>query len=195
MPRTTRTFIAIPIPAVLKARLERLQGLSATGIEGARWVEPAGFHLTLAFLGDVHDTDLSSVCVAVTEAIRGIPRFDLSIKGLGAFPDPARPRVLWAGVEGDLQTLAATQKAAFDAATSAGYRPPDDRFHPHITLARIKVGRGDAVDLGPLIAQHSGWTAGTFTAEMVVTYASGFTPDGPAYTPLGKAPLSKRGDA
>jgi RNA 2',3'-cyclic 3'-phosphodiesterase len=195
MPPTTRTFIAIPIPALLRSKLERLQGLSATGLEGARWVEPAGFHLTLAFLGDVHDTDLSRVCVAVNEAIRDIPRFDLSIKGLGAFPDPALPRVLWAGVEGDLETLATTQKAAYDAATSAGYRPTDNRFHPHITLAYIKVGRGNAVDVGPLIAQHGGWTAGTFTADTVITYASGFNADGPSYTPLGKAPLSKPGHA
>jgi 2'-5' RNA ligase len=195
MPRTTRTFIAIPIPLPLKQRLERLQGLIAPGIEGARWVEPAGFHLTLAFLGDVADPDLNGLCLAVAEGVREIPRFDLVIKGLGCFPDPERPRVLWVGIEGDLEALAAVQKAAFHAATAIGYRPPDDRFHPHLTLARIKTGRGPGVDVTPLLSQHRGWVAGTFNADVVITYASTRGPDGPAYAPLGKAPLSKRGHA
>jgi 2'-5' RNA ligase len=195
MPRTTRTFIALPVPGAVRTKLEALQRSLAQGTEEARWVGPDAFHLTLAFLGDVADPDLNTVCLAVAESVRKQPRFSLQVRGLGAFPDAGRPRVLWAGIDGDLEALASVQRAAFDAATRAGYRPADERFHPHVTLARLKPGRGSATDLGPLIERHRAWKTAAFPADTVITYASTATPDGPAYAPLGRAPLAAKGHA
>lgn len=192
MPRTTRTFIALPIPNPLKTKLERLQRLIAPSLEGARWVEPSGFHLTLAFLGDVDDTDLSKVCNAVTVAVAAAAPFHLTIKSLGTFPTPVKPRVVWVGIEGDLDALADLQKIVAVAATEAGYRPEDERFHPHIALGRLKVGRGPTIDATALEAHYRLWAAGVFTAETVVVYASTSTPEGPAYAPLGQAPIGVR---
>jgi 2'-5' RNA ligase len=190
MPHTTRTFIALPIPASLKAKLERLQRLIAPSLPDARWVEPAGFHITLAFLGDVDDLHLSSVCNAVAESVRGFSPIDLTIRSLGAFPDMSRPRVFWVGIEGDLEELAALQAAVFAGAETAGYRPDAEKFRPHITLGRMKVKRGQEVDVTPLEAHYRTWAAGVFTADSVVTYASTGAADGPSYTPLGIASLS-----
>lgn len=195
MPRTTRTFIALPLPGAVRSKLEAIQRSLAPEVPGARWVGPDAFHLTLAFLGDVPDTDLNAVCVAVAEAVRGRPRFDLEIRGLGAFPDPTRPRVLWAGAVGDLDALTAVQKDVFDAATRAGYRPADERFHPHVTLARLKPGRGPAVNLAPVVEARRRWAAGAFTADTVITYESSSSPDGPAYSPLGRATLAGKSHA
>ena len=192
MPRTTRTFIALPLPGAIRSKLEGLRRSLAPKIEGARWVESDNLHLTLAFLGDVADADLNAVCVAVAESVRGRPRFDLAVRGLGAFPDPLRPRVLWAGLAGELDALASLQKAVFDAAIAVDYRPADERFHPHITLARLKTGRGPNADLRPILERHEGWNTGGFVADTVVTYASTMTPDGPAYAPLGRAHLAAR---
>jgi 2'-5' RNA ligase len=195
MPRTTRTFIALPLPGALRTKLEAIQKALAPKVDGARWVGPDAFHLTLAFLGDVADPDLNAVCLAVAESVREQRRFTLEVRGLGAFPGAGHPRVLWAGIEGDLDALAAVQRAAFDAAIRAGYRPADERFHPHVTLARLKPGRGQAADLGPLIERHRAWKSGPFPADVVITYASTTTPDGPAYAPLGRAPLRTKGHA
>jgi len=191
MPRTTQTFIALPIPAPLKAKLERLQRLIAPSLPDAKWVEPAGFHITLAFLGDVDDIHLNTVCNAVAEAVRGFSPIDLTIRSLGAFPDMASPRVLWAGIVGDLDELNELQQAVFSAADRAGYRA-DGRFHPHITLGRMKIRRGQEADVTPLEAHYRTWAAGVFTADSVVTYASTHSSDGPAYTPLAIATLSDR---
>ena len=193
LPRTTRTFIALPLPGAVRSKLEALQTSLAPAVEGARWVGPEAFHLTLAFLGDVADPDLNAVCLAVAGSVRNLPRFSLEVRGLGAFPDAGRPRVLWAGIEGDLDALAAVRRAAFDAATLAGYRPADERFHPHVTLARLKPGRGASADLGPLIERRRAWRAGAFPADTVITFASTTTPDGPAYASLGRAPLAAKG--
>jgi RNA 2',3'-cyclic 3'-phosphodiesterase len=191
MPDTTRTFVALPIPPDRAAKLGRLQAQVAPDLPGARWVDPAHFHVTLAFLGDVANPDLDRVCRAVAEAAAGFAPLALRLDGLGAFPDPTRPRTVWAGVAGDdAEALSRLQKAIAASLRRAGYRPEDDRFHPHVTLGRLKSGRDRPPDATPLVARHRGWSAGAFAAGEVVTFASTLTPDGPEYTPLARAPLA-----
>jgi 2'-5' RNA ligase len=195
MPRTTRTFIAIAIPSPHGEKLTRLQAELAPAVPGARWTMAQPFHMTLAFLGDVADVDLNTLCRAVSEASAAIPRFEARVEGVGAFPDPARPRVIWAGlVAPDPSPLRELQKAVAKAATKAGYRPDDERFHPHITLGRIKSDRRGprTLDLTPFLEPHGTWSAGSFVVSEVITFGSTLTPEGPVYTPLAKAPLAPR---
>jgi 2'-5' RNA ligase len=195
MPRTTRTFIALPLPGAVRSKLETLQKTLTPEVAGARWIDRASFHLTLAFLGDVDDAGLNAVCLAVAESVRDHRRFSLHARGLGTFPDASRPRVLWAGIEGDVDALASVQRAIFEAAAGAGYRPAEERFHPHVTLARLKPGRGPVADLSAIVQRHRLWDGGAFAADTIVTYASTTTPEGPAYAPLGRGPLSGKGRA
>lgn len=195
MPRTTRTFIALPLPTAVRSKIEGLQRLLAPKVDGARWVGADSLHLTLAFLGDVADADLNALCLAVAESVRSRPRFDLNVRGVGVFPESSPPRVLWAGLDGDLEPLASLHKAVFDAAAAVGYRPTDERFHPHVTLARLKTGRIPTVDLRPIRERHREWNGGGFAVDTVVVYASTATPDGPAYVPLGRAHLAARSRA
>ena len=60
MPETTRTFIAVAIPAPLGEKLTRLQARLALEIPGVRWTSTLPFHVTLVFLGDVRRTRLES---------------------------------------------------------------------------------------------------------------------------------------
>jgi 2'-5' RNA ligase len=197
MPKTTRTFIALPLPPSLDQKLTRLQSLLAPDIPGARWTTTFPFHMTLAFLGDVYDADLNAVCKAVEEAARVFPPIELLVQGIGAFPNPARPRVIWAGLTADQPSLLAElQQAIVLAVTRAGYRPDDSRFTPHATLGRIKYDRKNdrkiprEADLTGVLEQFQSWSGGQFTAREIVTFSSSLTPDGPTYTPLAKARLS-----
>ena len=192
MRETTRTFIAIPIPESIGPRLERKQAELTPEVPGCRWTAGSPFHLTLAFLGDVRNRDLNELCRAVAAAAEPFERVELTLKGVGAFPSPQKPRVVWAGVTAmDINHLLDLRKAVAQAATQAGYRPDDLRFHPHITLGRIKSDRGQQVrDLTTVVDREQGWSAGTFTAVEVVTYASTLDPKGPTYTPLGRARLA-----
>jgi 2'-5' RNA ligase len=192
MPKTTRTFIALPVPEVLRGKLERLQRLIAPNFPQVRWIERADFHLTLAFLGDVHDVDLSRLCKSVAEGVKGFGPVDLVIRGLGAFPDMSKPRVLWCGLEGDLERLQQLQQIVFEAADRGGYRPDAQQFRPHVTLGHIKIKRGQEVDMSSLEAHYRGWAAGGFTSDTVVTFASSDHPEGPHYSALGNAALGKR---
>lgn len=192
MPDTTRTFVAVPIPADRAAKLERLQTLIAPEMPGARWVAPKHFHITLAFLGDVENTDLARVCNAVRESAAGFDPFYLSLEGLGVFPNAERPRVAWVGFgeEGSI-ALKGLQRAVASALAQVGHPPEDDRFHPHVTLGRLKPGRGPGPNIEPLLAHYRRWMGGSFEAIEVVTFASTVTPDGPEYVALDKAPLGR----
>jgi 2'-5' RNA ligase len=190
MPSSSRTFLGLPIPPAQRTRLGRLQGLIAPEIPGARWIEPDLFHLTLAFLGEVPDVEINHLCRSVADASAGFEPMTLNLQSLGVFPDLARPRVVWVGVTGPgLDGLAGLREAVVQAASEAGYPPEDDRFHPHITLGRIKGRKGEEVDLSRLIPHYRSWAAGLFTVTEVVTYASTLTPEGPSYMALSRTPL------
>jgi 2'-5' RNA ligase len=196
MAHTTRTFVALEIPVDKGAKLERLQALIAPDAPGARWLEPRHLHVTLTFLGDVDDTELNTVCRAVQHAAAEFEPLELSLLGLGAFPDPKKPRAIWVGLTGPaLGALEEMRRAIADAVGKVGYPPTDDRFTPHVTIGRVKTGRGPGVDLSGAVRQHAGWSAGLFLVAEVVTYASTPLPEGPSYTALARAPLlgKKRG--
>ncbi len=193
MAKTTRTFIALPVPPALGDQLTRLQSLLAPKVPTARWSSTLPFHMTLAFLGDVRDNDLNTVCKAVAEASLPFSSFELRLESVGAFTSPARPRVLWAGLTtADLTPLFELQRAIVKKVTDAGYRPDDQRFTPHVTLGRIRPDRRGPVtlDLTTILQPYLTWSAGTFRGGEVVTFASTLTPEGPAYAQLARAPLS-----
>jgi 2'-5' RNA ligase len=190
MPRTTRTFVAVEVPEALGAKLSRLQTLLAPECPGVRWTATTPFHLTLAFLGDVDDRDLNDVCGAVAGAAEGFEPFELRIEGVGVFPNPQRPRSVWSGLAGSgVETLVSLQGKVAEAVARAKYPADEKGFRPHVTLGRVKHGRPPAGNLGPLLNQYRGWSAGSFRVDEVVTFASTLTPEGPVYAPLGRALL------
>lgn len=192
MRETTRTFIAIPMPDAVGRQLARWQQALQPEVPGCRWIDGQAqpLHMTLAFLGDVPNRDLNDLCLAVAEAVAPCSRFELTVEGLGAFPDPARPRVVWAGVTAaDPGPLDALRQAVVQAVTDCGYRPDDMRFHPHVTLGRFKPGRGRPCDLTEIIRRGRDRPAGSFPVAEVVIFASTLEKEGAAYAPLSHARL------
>lgn len=193
MSDVTRVFIGVPIPVQFRVKLERLGQNLAKVVPQARWVHPEDFHVTLAFLGDVPHADLRDVCRAVAEVTSVTPAFDLKLSGAGAFPDPVKPRVLWAGVDGDLDALSSLRAVIVEAVAKVGYPPDDDRFHPHVTLGRLKSGRDSpSIDLTNQVAHLRTWTAGPWTADSVIVYGSHPAKEGPSYATLGTARMTRR---
>jgi RNA 2',3'-cyclic 3'-phosphodiesterase len=193
MAKTTRTFVALPVPMVLGDKLTRLQDSLAPKVPSARWSSSLPFHMTLAFLGDVSDNDLNPLCKGVAEASLPFSFFELRLEGVGVFPNPARPRVLWVGLAAaDMTPLMELQKAIVKKVTTIGYRPDDQRFTPHVTLGRIRSDQRGQVsrDLTGTLQAYLNWSAGTFLVREVITFASTLTPEGPAYAQLARAPLS-----
>jgi RNA 2',3'-cyclic 3'-phosphodiesterase len=190
MRETTRTFIAIPIPEPIEKKLVRRQSELTPKVPGCRWTSGLPFHITLAFLGDVRNNDLNALCLAVASAVEPFGRFELQLEGLGAFPSEQKPRVIWAGVTPpNPNALLDLREAVVESAARVGYRTDDPRFHPHVTLGRIKSERGSVCDLTRVVERGREWSLGSFSVSEVVTYASTLDVGGLAYAPLGRGRL------
>ncbi len=185
---TTRTFVAIAVPESAGQKLTRFQTLLASQVAGVRWSATPPFHMTLAFLGDVAHAELNGVCRAVAAEVAEHEPFSIRLNGLGAFPGPERPRVLWVGVAGSgLPKLEPLQKSVVQALREAGHPPADDRFHPHVTIGRLKPGRAPSPDVTRYVSHYRTWSAGAFPVNEVIVFASTLTSDGPSYAALSRA--------
>jgi 2'-5' RNA ligase len=190
--RTTRTFVAVPVPDSLNAKLTRLQSLLAPDLPAVRWSMTTPFHMTLAFLGDVADTELNTICRTVEEAAAAFPPFDLRIEGLGVFPNPSQARVIWVGLTGPGLSVLNDARASLASSLAALGYPCDEEFHPHVTLGRMKRKRGEPFDLTRSLNHYRTWSAGSFNVPELVTFASTLTSEGPEYAPLSRAALKGR---
>jgi 2'-5' RNA ligase len=135
----TRTFIAVELGDPARAYLTRQIASLRTALPGIHWVDPASLHLTLAFLGELDDERLARARDATQQAARSVHPFSLRIAGLGTFGRPDAPRVVWAGVGGDLDHLLRLHAALRAALASQGFVPEDRDFSPHLTLARLRT--------------------------------------------------------
>jgi 2'-5' RNA ligase len=191
MPKITRTFVAVTIPENKTKKLESLQALIEQSAKGMRWVKPEAMHVTVAFLGDVPETELADVCRAVANSALEFPPFELRLQGMGAFPSAARPRTVWAGLGGPgVDVLIPLQRVVAKSLGQLGYHSQDDRFHPHVTLGRVKGEKQSAPDLRQASERFNDWSGGLFEVSELVVFASQLTPDGSVYAPLARAALS-----
>jgi len=188
-----RAFIAIELGETISVALTDLQGQLKAKVprRSVRWVKPEGIHLTLKFLGDVPANRIEEIERALTQACAGFPAFSLSVGGLGCFPNPRRPRVVWVGVQEESGTLAGLQKAIEDGMEKLGFAPEGRRFHAHLTLGRTqrRASSGDVRRLGQLVSETDIGSLGQMEARSVSLIKSDLKPTGAVYTQLAAVKL------
>jgi len=188
MAAAIRAFIAIEIPEAVRPDLERVQaGLKGPFIR-ASWVSPKNIHLTLKFLGDIPPDSAAALNERMAEAGRGISPLSLFASGVGAFPGPRRPRVLWVGLGGDLDRLERLHRGLEAEMGRAGFPPEGRPFRAHLTVARVKAVE-DPAALEEALRRLSGFRSPPFSAVEMVLFRSELTPSGPIYTRLYRAGL------
>ncbi len=192
MPDTLRLFVAVELPEAAKRHVEmvlrRLQGLD---IPGVRWVRPEGVHLTLKFLGSVPVEDVALITQAMAQAASGTPFLTLWLEGAGVFPNARSPRVVWLGVQGNLQPLALLQGRLEEALEVQGYARERRAFSPHLTLGRVR-GRLPPLELERL-KDAFGEVSSVDTVKLPVTalslMESQLRKEGALYQRVAKAEL------
>ena len=133
-----RTFLAIDLPSSLHSTIGQKQEILKRELAGISWVKSENLHITLKFLGDTPETKIDELQQVVTQAVKGIPSFVITLRGFGAFPDKRAPRTLWTGIEGDTEILVSLANQIESAVAPLGFPPESKPFRPHLTLARIK---------------------------------------------------------
>ncbi|MDQ1278189.1 MAG: 2,3-cyclic 3-phosphodiesterase [Thermodesulfobacteriota bacterium] len=184
-----RTFLAIDPPAVILENIAGMQNRLKRSIQGAvRWVRSEGIHLTLKFFGAIAAADVEIISEVIAKRTAVVPPFFLEVGGLGAFPDAARPRIIWMGIAGQLASLLSLQKDLEEEFLLLGFPKEDRPFRAHLTVGRAKVPKGIA-GLAPAIEGAGNQTAEPFRVEEVVLFRSRLLPQGAVYTKLAAFPL------
>lgn len=151
---------------------------------GLRWEQPERYHLTLQFLGPVRE--LAPVVEALAVAVAGREPFHFQLGGAGAFPKPGRARVVWIGAAAGSDELVSLAGVIAGGLRPAGYEADRPSFHPHLTVARLKVP-DDVADVLAAIGPDP--VGERFLVGEVVLYQSRLSPTGPAYTAMERFPL------
>jgi 2'-5' RNA ligase len=185
-----RCFIAIDLPSDVRAGLaaaaERLR--AAAPRADVRWVATPALHLTLEFLGEVSEERLAGVRNALDAVAAATPPLALTCAGLGVFPGPARPRVVWAGITDGVRGLGLLAAAVERAMEPLGFPPERRPFRGHVTLGRVRSPRG-AGPLARALEREGHAEFGRWTAPQAVLYRSRLRPTGAIYDALATLPL------
>lgn len=178
-----RTFVAAEITD--QGILNSIKNLQANLRIGARPVELQNMHFTLLFLGEISE-DMVQI---VQNELRNIQfeSFDISFEGIGAFPKPKFPRVVWVGVKNGAEDLVKLAKNVEEKLSPLGFKS-DKEFKPHITIFRIKNKIGDITDE---LAKYSNEKFGSQRISEIKFKKSILTPNGPIYSDLQEIKASR----
>ena len=184
-----RSFIAIDLPQKTRENLAAIQDQLRQSQAGVRWAKPGSIHLTLKFLGNILPEQVDAIAAAVAQLVRDEPPITLCAAGLGAFPSPRKPRVIWVGLGGEVDRLANIQAGLEKALEPLGFAREDRGFRPHLTIGRVK----DRRRLQSLIEAMSTLELpefNSFDGNEIILYKSDLRPTGAIYTKLHRMPLA-----
>jgi RNA 2',3'-cyclic 3'-phosphodiesterase len=195
LPERVRTFIALRLDAAVEnAIAELIEHLrtSENNIreDGIRWVPRANFHLTLFFLGpSVPRERLAPIADALRAIAEASAPFEIAARGVGVFPNAARPRAVWVGLDGDALLALAARVA--EAAARCGFEPERRAYSPHLTIARVRSLNSPA-RLRKSLGAVADSNFGTSRIERVMLYRSELGPKSATYHELASFPLGLR---
>ncbi len=183
-----RAFLALSLPAEVRSTLAALQRqLQGEWPARTSWARADQLHLTLRFLGEVEPSSARMLADALRPPLTALAPFSLTISGLGAFPSPSRPSVIWAGVAPclDLFHLYLTINSIID---QIGFPSEEKPFSPHLTLGRLR-DRVRVPEGGRILSRHDDAVLGVFPVRAVILFQSRLTSDGPIHTELNRFTL------
>ena len=173
-----RLFIAIDLNQRVKDYLYGLQREIA--IPEAALSFSSGFHITLKFLGEVSEERLASLKSTLREI--KFSSFKIRTSGVGFFKKKNQIKVVWSGVE-PKEEIEILQKRIERNLLELGFER-DKKFHPHITIARVKKLKDKEKFIEKLknIEKREIYT----NVDSFVLFRSQLTSQGPIYTVIEK---------
>lgn len=187
-----RAFIALEVPSGIHQAIEKKTAQLRARLNASlvRWVPAENVHLTVKFLGDVSPANMEMLEQMLTQEVSQHQPFEMGFGGLGAFPNPKRPRVIWIGIQAP-PGLAALQHGIEAATATLGYSDEKRPFSPHLTIGRVKqnVGSSGMQQIRTALEETQIGPLGTALVGAVHLFKSDLKPTGAVYTRLFSAPL------
>ncbi len=183
MSDTIRTFIAIELPENIISSVLKVQNdIKAYGFK-ARWVRKKNIHITLKFLGNINEAHVEKLGKEILKSAKEYTLLNISVKGVGVFPNIKRPRVIWVGITGRIDLLIELQKALDKSLETIGFPREKRPFKGHLTIGRIK-GKVDPKRLIVAMKECGDFESEAFTPDKITLFKSELNPSGAIYTKL-----------
>lgn len=183
MQDTIRAFIAFELPENIISSIRDVQeGMQSYGFK-VRWVQPENIHLSLKFLGDIHEADIKKIGAAITGTAKKMTPLSIAAKGIGVFPGMKRSRVIWIGLTGEMGRLIALQKMLDEELGAIGFPKEKRPFKGHLTLGRVK-GKLNPERFIAAMKKFQEFKSETFAADNVFLFKSDLRPTGSVYARL-----------
>ncbi len=181
-----RAFVAVELPASVRADLRALTECLAQAHGDVKWVEEENLHITMRFLGEIREDQRAAIEALLTRIAGCLAPITLQLAGIGAFPSVSAPRVVWAGVGQGADVLTRIAGEFEAGLRPLGFEPEERKFTAHVTLGRVRSPR----NLSRLSSQlkTTAWTPPpAFPAAHLTLFQSTLSIAGSTYTPLLRA--------
>ena len=190
MTETVRSFVAVPLPEDMRARIAAAGQELARELPGVKWSRKLeNLHITVKFLGQVGEDKLAALGTELAQALAPLPRFRLELRRMGAFPSARRATVLWAAADDVERGLAAVAAAVEDVGERLGFERDRRPFTGHVTVGRARGATG-GVDARAALDAFADREFGATTVEEVHVYESRLGGEGSTYVLRSRAALA-----
>lgn len=188
-----RLFVAVPMPEPVRALVAELTAELAGDELPVRWIDPATAHITLHFLGDTAPDRAELLRLALSAPVARHQQFALQTGGLGVFPNPRQPRVIWLALDGAAHHMERLARDLGDTLRGLGFPVEPGRFRPHVTLGRVRDN--PPPDLASVVERGLRAAAARLhplavPIDEVVLMRSFLGKGGPRHEPLARYPLT-----
>lgn len=177
-----RAFIAFDLSDEVKEELSHLQNELKKVDADVKWIEPKNIHLTLKFLGNVEEPKTKDIKKVLDDIASHNKKFEITISGLGAFPDIYKMSVIWVGIEKGDSEAKRIAGLIEDALVKMDFPKESRAFRSHFTLGRLKTPRnkvGLSDKMSYLRVQPK-----SCLIDSIILMQSTLTSHGSIYTPL-----------
>jgi len=183
-----RTFVAIDLDPEIKKNISQFIQKLESHNPSVRWIKNQGMHLTLKFIGEITDDKAHDIRSVLMDLSLRYERFPLKLVGTGTFPPRSRhPRILWVGIE-ESQKLTSVQNEVESMLDKLSITREKRRFHPHLTLGRLRSSTNIAPVLEEL-SKNKVKEFGSMEVEEITFFKSTLKPTGADYSVLAKIQL------
>jgi RNA 2',3'-cyclic 3'-phosphodiesterase len=182
-----RIFIALDIPADVRAGLTKYMERARLLAPEARWARVEGLHVTLKFVGEASEAKVQEIQAALS-SLNSPPPFVIRFEDVGFFPNTQLPRSFWIDVRGThlLHDLATTIDKTL---AEVGIKRESKPYRPHLTLARCRASAKDLKGLTSIASSRLTHQFGVMTVNEFFMFRSELGKEGARYAKIASFQL------
>ena len=179
-----RAFISIDFNEEnLISKIKEIQAIIKESNADIRFVNPNILHITLDFLGEINNSQISKVSEILDQV--NFDSFKLDVLNPDILPNEKHIRVVYLTIKGEIEPLIRVQKEIRTQLKQKGIKVDSRPFKPHLTIGRVKSPR-NKTELINIIKKHQEYSCGTQEIASIKLKKSELTSKGPQYSILNE---------